>query len=424
VLSCSYRVLSPDVARLFRLLGVAPGPDIGLLAVASLAAVPAHRARSLLRELASANLVHQHVPGRYRMHDLVRLYAAELDERDRDDHAGKGAVRRLVDYYLQTAYSGDRLLYPHRPPIQLEAPAPGCIPQTFEHRAAAMAWFDTEHACLLAIHRLAVRQSWDTVVWKLAWALTIFHWRRGHLRDHLAVWEAGLAAAERLDDPIAEAEAHRLFGHAFGQLSMLAEAHDQLERALRLSEELGDVFGQAHTHQLLAWVWEQKGESLSALAHADQCLQLAQGIGNPVWEAAALNMLGWCHAQVGSYEQARTCCERSLVLHREQQHRDGEADTLDSLGYIAHQTGELGDALRYYDRAYILRRDAGDTYAQATILEHLGEAHDALGHRAEARDVWRQALDLCRAQHRVQDAQRIQDRLDAGSDSAAAADPP
>ncbi|MCA1675170.1 MAG: hypothetical protein LC799_24255, partial [Actinobacteria bacterium] len=72
VFSCSYDALAAEAAEVFRLLGIAPGPDISLAAVASLTAQSITRARALLRDLEAAYLVQQHAPGRYRMHDLIR----------------------------------------------------------------------------------------------------------------------------------------------------------------------------------------------------------------------------------------------------------------------------------------------------------------------------------------------------------------
>ena len=78
VFSWSYRALSdPDAARMFRLLGLHPGPDISLAAAASLAAVRPGQARAPLAELTGAHLLAEHTPGRYACHDLLRAYAAE-----------------------------------------------------------------------------------------------------------------------------------------------------------------------------------------------------------------------------------------------------------------------------------------------------------------------------------------------------------
>jgi hypothetical protein len=85
VFSCSYQALSPAAARLFRLLGIHPGPDISASAVASLIGLPARRLRPLLAELTDASLLGEHVPGRYTFHDLIRTYAAEQAETHEPD---------------------------------------------------------------------------------------------------------------------------------------------------------------------------------------------------------------------------------------------------------------------------------------------------------------------------------------------------
>src|SRR5205823_13068251 len=88
VFACSYRALSAGAARLFRLLGLHPGPDIALPAAASLAATPPAQARALLAELTRAHLLSEHIPGRYALHDLLRAYATE-QARTHDTPAGR-----------------------------------------------------------------------------------------------------------------------------------------------------------------------------------------------------------------------------------------------------------------------------------------------------------------------------------------------
>ena len=105
VLACSVAALSAHAARVFRLLGLTPGPDIGLAAAASLTAQSDSRVNALLRELVAAHLVHEHVPGRYRMHDLVRHYAAEEAHERHDAREGHSALHRVLDHYLHHAYA-------------------------------------------------------------------------------------------------------------------------------------------------------------------------------------------------------------------------------------------------------------------------------------------------------------------------------
>ncbi|MGH3463722.1 MAG: hypothetical protein ACRDP9_19840 [Kribbellaceae bacterium] len=129
VFSWSYEALTDASARLFRLLGLHPGPDVSIAAAASLAALPIDQVRPLLNELAAAHLVTQHAAGRYTMHDLLRTYAAGLAHAVDTEHVRRGATRRTLDHYLNTAYAADRLLDPTRDAISLAPPEPGTMPE-------------------------------------------------------------------------------------------------------------------------------------------------------------------------------------------------------------------------------------------------------------------------------------------------------
>jgi hypothetical protein len=197
VMSWSYQALTGQQARAFGLLGIAPGPQISLLASASLTGLPIAETRSLLRGLERASLIEEDNSGRYRMHDLIRRYATDrAGDQTETDRAV--AIRRLVDFYLHTACASARLLNPHRPPIQLEQPAPGCHPHTPPDYGAAMAWFDTERACLLAAQRAASAQGWHETVWQMAWALHAYLSWRVDTHDHVVSWQTALAAADQL----------------------------------------------------------------------------------------------------------------------------------------------------------------------------------------------------------------------------------
>lgn len=415
VLSWSYRALPPPVASMFRLLGLAPGPDISLPGAASLAALPLAQARKLLRALESAHLLTEHAPGRYRMHDLTGLYASERADHDTPEPDRQQALRRLVDFYLHTAHSGDRNLVPHRPPIQLDTPTPGCDPHPLADPAAALAWFDAEHVCLLAAQHAAAAQNWHRAVWQLAWSLTTYHYRLGHSHDDLAVWRAGLAATEHLANLSIQSLAHRLLGRACALVSRHSEAFHHLHQALTLAEQAQDRTTQAHVHHSLASAWEQRGDDRRALEHATRALLLFQTLDNPVEEARALNDVGWFAAHIGDHDQARAHCEAALNLHRRHHNRDGEAHTLDSLGYIAQRTGQHIHAIAYYQQALALVRNLnlGNVFLEADILDRAGHPHAALGQHEQARAVWQQALDLYRTQHRTTDADRVRQQLTA-----------
>jgi DNA-binding SARP family transcriptional activator/tetratricopeptide (TPR) repeat protein len=409
VLSWSHRALTAEQAAVFGLLGIAPGPDLSPTAAVSLTGLPPASARAALRALEQVSLLARDSAGRYRMHDLIRRHAADTapDHLSEEDQAD--ALRRIADFYLHTARTADGLLEPGTAPFTL-GPSVG---RQLGSRAEALAWFEAEHACLLATQHAVAARGWHEVVWRLAWTLRTFHQWRGHLLDDLASWRAALAAADHLGDPVARALSHRFYGRAQIRTQRPEEALGHLERAVALSERLGDPRNQGLAHQSLSWAWEQIGDDEQALDHAVRALELHALLDDPVRKAGALNNVGWYLARLGRYEEARSHCEVALTLQRRLDHRYGGAHTLDTLGYIHHGLGDYEAAVDRYQQALTLYRDTGYTYAEAETLDHLGASHAALGRRSDARDAWQEALRLFRAHERTADADRVQDNLDA-----------
>lgn len=109
--SWSYQALTAASARLFRLLGLHPGPDISVSAAAAIAGRPLAQSRRMLTELSRANLLTESRPERYTRHDLLRDYATELVERQHSRAEREAGVRRLADYYLRSTHAADRLLF-------------------------------------------------------------------------------------------------------------------------------------------------------------------------------------------------------------------------------------------------------------------------------------------------------------------------
>ncbi|WP_433260115.1 BTAD domain-containing putative transcriptional regulator [Actinosynnema sp. CS-041913] len=405
VLSCSHAALSPDQARAFELLGQAPGPDIGLAATAGLLGLAATEARKVLRGLEQVSLVDEHRPGRYRMHDLVRLHVSERAAPDR------AARRRLVDFYLHTAFAARRRLNPDSEPVAPEPAAASCnAGSTPPDKPTAMSWFDREHANLLAVQELAAAEGWHTAVWQLAWTMYSYHYHLGRFADELAVWQRGLAAAEQAGDPAARGLAHRSLGHACGRLSRQDEALDHLTRALARYGDAGDVRGQAHTHEVLAAHWEQRGDIRRALDEATRARHFLRGLGNPLMEAHSLNAMAWYESNLGDHTTARAHAEEALTLFRRQRsHAAG--DTLDTLGFIALRTGRHNEAVGYFHEALALHRDSRNVHQEAGTLDRLGQVRRELGDHALARENWRQALELYEQQGRKAAAERLRRAL-------------
>lgn len=410
VFSWSCTTLSAPAMTLFGLLGLAPGPDIGLPAVRSLAG--AGRAQPSLQELEEARLVLQPLPGRYRMHDLVRLYAAERGLADIDAATREAALRRLVDFYVHTAGAGDRLLYPARPTVPFAAAADGCVPLPLATEEEALRWFDAEHNCLVAAHQFALAHRWHHAVSRLTWSLEPYHQRRGLTGLQVSLWRVCLSVADQLDDDDqVVGMAHRRLGQACARAGRHAEAMRHLSHALAHAERTEHLCGRAHTHHLLAEAYDRHGDVHEALRQSLLALELCRSLGNPCWEAHTLNLVGQLHMRHGDHDLARQHCEAALTLFRGVGDRTGQASTLASLGDLARRTGAPEQALAPYREALGLCRALGHASFEADVLDHLATAQAALGRPGEAALTWMAALARYRSQHRSADAARVAEQL-------------
>lgn len=190
--SWSYAGLSPAAAGVFRLLGLHLGPDVSTAAAVSLTGLPAADLRSLLEELAAAQLVTEPAPDRWVLHDLVRAYAAELAQAD--PAGATAAAGRLLDHYLHSAEAGARLLRDSRDPLPLGPPRPGVVPERPADHTAALEWAAVQRPALLAA---LSRSRDDRYGWRLALAIEPYLSLRRSSREVAPVLAAGLAAAER-----------------------------------------------------------------------------------------------------------------------------------------------------------------------------------------------------------------------------------
>ncbi|WP_439380802.1 AfsR/SARP family transcriptional regulator [Amycolatopsis lexingtonensis] len=418
----SYGHLDAAQQRMFRLLGLNPGPDIDVPAAAALADVTPGEAEQLLESLVDDHLLQQPVTGRFRFHDLVRQHAHTTAQTDEPEPGRRAAMRRLVGFYLHTGHRGSRLLDQQHPPIAVGEPPEGCVPAPLPDDAAAMTWFDVNHHCVLAARQAAEDAGWDTCVWQLAWTLDNFHYRRGHLQANITSWLAGLAAAERLEDLAVQARAHRRLGLVYGPFGQAAEALHHLNRSLTLAKEIRDTLGQAGVHFVLALHWTHEKDDERALGHATSALELYGALEDRKWEARAFSLIGACLSRLGRHDEARGHAESGLVLCRERADVYGEADALDSLATIAAETGRPAEALGQSHQALSLWRHLDNTYRQAGTLAAMGDAHHALGHPAQARDAWQRSIDLYRARGLHPAADEVEKRA-ANSGCARAAQP-
>jgi tetratricopeptide (TPR) repeat protein len=413
-LGCSYDHLGDAAARMLRLLAMHPGPDISAPAAASLAGLAGPQAGRQLAELADASLICQDGAGRYALHDLVRLYAAEQANLTDGDAERDAATCRMLDHYLHTGHAAARLLRPCGEPVSLDPASPGTAPEHVADNRAAMSWFEAEHRILIAAVGHAVTAGQDARAWSIAWVLQDYFYYRDHWHDQLAVETTALAAAIRLGDLALQARSLHYLAWAALWLGRHDDADSQFRHALDLFGQAGDPVWQAHGHLGLTRLLYRQGQPGRAAGHARQALELYTAAGHEAGRAGALASLGWYRCQLGDYEQAIAQFRQALVLCRRAGDRQVEAGTLDGLGYARHHLGQHSQAIACYQQALDIAGQSGNDHQRAEVLTHLGGACHAAGDREAARTIWREALAILDDLHHP-DAEPVRASLHAAN---------
>ena len=412
--SWSYWLLSSPAKRLFRFLGLHPGPDITACAAASLAGLAGERARSLLEELSRACLLSEHVPGRYAFHDLLRIYAAEQAHTQLGQADRRAGLQRVYDHYLHTGFAAAMLLNPSRSPITLPPAQALTVPETMTTPAQATAWFEAEYQVLRNVIALAgdaeSEASSDRHAWQIPWTLVNFSDRRGRWDELAALQCTALAAAGRLADSAGQARAHLNIACAYIRMLRYDDALTHLTSSLSLFAGIGDQATQGHSLLAMAEVYSKQGEPRQVLDSAERALALFRAVDDEAGQAFALNAVGLGHLELGHSQDALTCCEQALEMHRMRDNRYGQAESWQYLGQVRMQLSQHGAAVDCYQHALGLVRELGDRYNQAWVLEHLGDAYQASGDANEAARAWQRCLVILEDLHH-RDAQRVRAKL-------------
>ncbi|WP_433514774.1 AfsR/SARP family transcriptional regulator [Nonomuraea sp. CA-143628] len=398
VFSWSYHALTPEAARLFRLLGAAPGPDIGEWAAAGLAGVSLERVRRLLAELTEAHLLTEHVPGRYLFHDLLRAYAAEMATDEDADGDLATALHRHLDHYLRTAHRCSELIKPGQNMIPLPEPRDGVTPERIADATEALAWFGVEESVILATVEYAARLGLDHHVAHLAWSAHTYLILLRPAESALALARIAVRATAELGDASMHAHALHALASACTRAELPVEAHENYGHALRLFAELRDVKGQAFAHLELTRLFDKQGRYPEALRHARRSLELSRQDGATSFEeAGALNAVGWVLIRLGEHRTGLEHSQRALVLHTAIGNAVGQSFVLYTIGWAQHSLGEHRAAIDSYRRSLALGDEDGHGWHgrdhDALVLDRLGDALHAVGDDEAARASWRAALD-------------------------------
>lgn len=361
VFAWSYRALPVDAARMFRLLGLHPGPEFSVQAAAELADVTVLDARRLLDSICGVHLIEQTGPDRYEFHDLLRAYATNAAHHQDSLAEQYAALSRVLAWYLHVAHAaGTAMRTPVRllPPTAL--PAPSVVPAFPEYLDGAR-WFEVEWANLLAAVQAAEKSGLDRVSWQLALMLRPYFTREAPIADRLQVIETATSAARRDDDRLAEAEALFALGSAYSTQHRLDDAVRVHQQVLDLRREIGD----------------SEGELLS------------------------VNMLGVLFLMQRRFTEAVGQLESARVLSRERNDAEREATALFNLAEAYGSSGRYPEAIETASRSLELSRELGDQRRElvALVMLAVARAGSAEGERAEALELAGSALDLARARN-------------------------
>ena len=368
----SYQDLPADQQRLFRRLGLHPGPDIDAYAAAALDGTPLDAARRHLEGLYDQHLLTEPAPGRYRLHDLLREHAQALaaaaDPTDSSPAAG-----RLLDYYLHTALAAGR----HFTTRNLDAgsllPAhpPECAP-LLSTPVQAASWLEAERANLHAAVDYAAATARPMHASLIPAAMAGFLEVRGYWDQALALHQTALTAARQAGDRPGQARALTLLAEMQLATSDWAAAPATFQHALELYRDMGDRAGQATAINGLGRAHRATGAYRSAVACHQQALALCRDIGDRRGQAFALNDLGIIQHETGDYQSAATSHQQALELFRATGHQYGQSEALLDLGTVQRLTGDYPAAAATVQQAMALNRDLDDRYHRPYILAELG----------------------------------------------------
>ncbi|MEV4566028.1 BTAD domain-containing putative transcriptional regulator [Nonomuraea sp. NPDC049419] len=426
-LNLSYAALPGSARAAFRLLGLVPGPDFTPEAAAALSGTPVEEGRRELGRLAGAHLIYRNAPGRYRFHDLLRLYAAERAREEEGPETLERARQRLYGWYLLNTRAAGGRLHPswsRLPPPATRADVPVAA---FDDPGPASEWLAAEYGNLVAAIHQAVSAGPRRFVWLLFDAMRSYFWMSRRMSDWLSCAEAAVAVAGEEGDAMAMVAALRglaaahsyqkpheaiplytralsyadeagwregksatlsSLANTYWRLGQLADAARCLEDGMRLDRRTGLTSMQAVKHTNLAVVHTQLGNLHVAFDHLQEALRL-----KPDHDGAKHTNLGEvCHL-LGRFDEALKHLQVSLARMAARGNHAGEPYCLVVLTDLHSDLGRHAEALGFGERALTRSRDIEDRHAEALALTALGRVHHAAGRPAQAVDHHRRAIE-------------------------------
>ncbi|MFF6806131.1 tetratricopeptide repeat protein [Streptomyces sp. NPDC012616] len=392
VFSWSYDRLPEPEARLFRLLGLHPGPDVDTHSAAALAGETVERTRRSLDVLSRAHLVHRSGPGRHGMHDLLRAYAADLTSRHDGAAERDAALTRLLDHCLGASAAAMDVLYPAERHLRPVVEAPGSVLPPLRTADECRAWLRAAQHTLVALCSRTEEPGPSRHTVRLATTLHRHYERSGHFADALTVHTHALRAARAVGDVVGEVDVLVCVGAVHRRLGDYESAHRHHADALTLCRRVGYRAGEARHLTNVGVLHELQGRYQDAADHHEQAVELFRAVGDVHGEADVLNNLGIVQELLEDYQASIERYQQALALYRQTGHTVGEASALGNLGIVLARLGDHAAAAARFEQTLALFRRLGHTGGEAHALSNLGDALCHQGEYEEAAEHQRQAL--------------------------------
>ncbi|MFG2039038.1 BTAD domain-containing putative transcriptional regulator [Dactylosporangium sp. NPDC048998] len=383
----SYQQLAVPLRRLFAVLGLHPSGDFEPAAAAALAGLPVHEAEALLEDLVDVHLVEAPAAGRYRLHDLLRDYAAQLAQDDAE------ALLRLLDHYLYSVVGATRFteLSDARSLLRLDAPPP-TAPE-FATQPEARRWLERELPNVLSVARLAAEAGRHRHTCMLTRAVSPLLFGFGFGEAQLDLYERAIEAAVALPDAELEGESRNYLAAVYFRTGRLTDALAALQTVIRIGERenLPRLIGTALTN--LAMLYSRLGQYPEAIASAEAAADIAIDEVPPSLEFKRNSTIGLVHTQAGNYAQALAANRRGLAVALRIGGIRPVAIMFGELGLVHLHLGHLTVATALLRRALVLKRDSVNQYGAAETLSKLGTAYRLQGRITDAITCQRAARD-------------------------------
>ncbi len=409
VMTASYQALDEDTARFFRRLGLHPGAEFSPGAAAALTDTPQAEARRLLDRLTRANLVERPREDRYRLHDLVRLYAVERVRAEEEPGAASEAVGRVALWYTHTAARAQLVEHPNFPVVPGDG-QPEELPG-FGSVGEALAWFETERTNLVAVAQAALDHGHHDTAWRLpATIYPLFELHR-HWHEWRDLHAVGLRAAENAGNAFGLARNHLGMGDAQWLLGDLDAAVRHYESALEADQGTGDPWMEGFALRQLGVVAWQRGErDGTAAEHVERAIAVFREAGEQRGEAMGLLSLADFGADLGQFDGALDHCRAAVGVFDDIGDVWSVAWARCTLGRSLTGSGRAAEAVAEYQAAVRVFEERDDRDSRAVALLGLGDARAELGDAAAAREAWNAALEYLR-DHDDPRAEEVEERL-------------